>query len=347
MAKSTGTAQRAARTPDTGTGAAPFNIMIVGQQGRLMYEALLFLASLREAAPDFPGPVFVAVPQAGPLWPDAPTIRDPEVLDLIARMGGEILPFENRHFGEAYPYGNKIEALFALPAGAPFVFFDTDTLILDDPALVPFDFDRPSASLKVEGTWPQLELYGPGYGAIWQSLYDKFGLDYAASLDLSQPDEFWRRYLYFNAGFFYFRCPHQFGQRFLDYALAIRDDPPPELVLQSLDPWLDQVALPLVIQSFGGGRQTLPCGLLDGQVSCHWRTLPLLYAREDDRVVAMLERIAAPNRLKKLLKNWEPAKRMIYQDKGAEVRAMFDRADLPRREQIIRNQIKSAGLWLR
>ncbi len=91
----------------------------------------------------------------------------------------------------------------------------------------------------------------------------------------------------------------------------------------------------------------MPRGLLDGQVSCHWRTLPLLYAREDDRVVAMLERIAAPNRLKKLLKNWEPAKRMIYQDKGAEVRAMFDRADLPRREQIIRNQIKSAGLWLR
>ncbi len=254
MAKSTGTVQRTARTPDTGTGAAPFNIMIVGQQGRLMYEALLFLASLREAAPHFSGRVFVAVPQAGALWPDAPVIRDPEVLDLIARMGGEILPFENRHFGEAYPYGNKIEALFALPAGTPFVFFDTDTLILDDPALVPFDFDRPSASWKVEGTWPQLELYGPGYGAIWRSLYDKFGLDYAASLDLNQPDEFWRRYLYFNAGFFYFRCPHQFGQRFLDYALAIRDDPPPELVLQSLDPWLDQVALPLVIQSFGGGR---------------------------------------------------------------------------------------------
>lgn len=343
MAQQGGTAGRAAHQP----GAIPFNIVIVAQQGRLMYEALLFLASLRAAAPDFPGRVFVAVPQAGPLWPKDPAIRDAAVLEMIAQLDGTILPFQARHFGQTYPYGNKIEALLALPAGEPFVFFDTDTLILDDPARVPFDFDRPSASLKVEGTWPQLELYGPGYGAIWRSLYAKFGLDFAASLDLTQPDEYWRRYLYFNAGFFYYRCPHVFGQRFLDYALAIRDSPPPELVLQSLDPWLDQVALPLVIHSLGGGRHGLPPGLLDGQVSCHWRTLPLLYAREDDRVLAMLDRITQPNRMKKLLKNWEPAKKMIYQAKGAKVRAMFDRADLPRREQAIRNQIKAAGLWLR
>lgn len=331
----------------TGDAAARFNILIIGQQGRLMYEALLFLASLRAASPGFAGQVFVGVPQPGPLWRDDPAIRDPDVLAMIAELGGILLPFENRHFGQPYPYGNKIEALLALPAGEPFVFFDTDTLILDDLSRVPFDFDRPSASRKVEGTWPQLELYGPGYGAIWRSLYDRFGLDYAASLDLTQPDEYWRRYLYFNAGFFYFRCPQLFGQRFLDYALTIRDDPPPELVLQSLDPWLDQVALPLVIQSFGGGRDVLPPGLLDGQVSCHWRTLPLLYAREDDRAVAMLERIAAPNRMKKLLKTWDPAKKMIYQAKGAKVRAMFDRTALPRREQMIRNQIKAAGLWLR
>ncbi len=336
-----------AKGKETGGAVPAFNIVIIGQQGRLMYEALLFLASLRAVAPAFSGRVFVAVPQAGPRWREDPAIRDTDVLAMIADLGGTLLPFENRHFGQSYPHGNKIEALFALPAGEPFVFFDTDTLILDDPAQVPFDFDRPSASLKVEGTWPQLELYGPGYGAIWKSLYDRFGLDYAASLDLSQPDEYWRRYLYFNAGFFYYRCPQVFGQRFLDYALAIRDDRPAELVLQSLDPWLDQVALPLVIHALGGGRDALAPGYLDGQVSCHWRTLPLLYAREDDRAVAMLEQIAAPNRMKKLLKTWEPAKKMIYQEKGAKVRAMFDRNDLPRREQMIRNQIKAAGLWLR
>ena len=141
-------------------------------------------------------------------------------------------------------------------------FFDSDTLVLDELTRVPFDFDRPTASLRREGTWPEIELYGPGYTRIWKSLYDRFGLDFESSLDLRQPDEYWRRYLYFNAGFFFYKCPRRFGQRFLDYALTIRDDPPKELVCQSLDPWLDQIALPLVIHSFGGGRDTLPPGLL-------------------------------------------------------------------------------------
>ena len=333
-------------TETSATGQA-FNIVIVGQSGRLQYEALLFAASLRQFAPGFAGRLFVAVPQAGPLWQNDPTIRDAEVLALLAELRAEILPFDARHFGQKYPYGNKIEALLALPEGEPFVFFDTDTLITGELSAVPFDFDRPGASQRVEGTWPVIELYGPGYGQIWKSLYDRFGLDYASSLDLSQPDEYWRRYLYFNAGWFFYRCPRAFGQRFLDYALAIRDDAPPELVCQQMDPWLDQVALPLVVHSFGGGRDAIPPGLLDGTVSCHYRLLPLLYARESDAVVTALETVAAPNRMKKVLKGYEPIKKMVYQAKGAKVRAMFDRADLPRREQAIRNAIKKAGFWMR
>ena len=240
-----------------------------------------------------------------------------------------------------------IEALFALPEGEPFVFFDTDTLITGDLATVPFDFTQPSASLRREGTWPQPELYGPGYTAIWKSLYDRFGLDFETSLDCTHPDEYWQRYLYFNAGFFYYRCPHVFGRRFLDYALTIRDDAPPDLICQPLDPWLDQVALPLVIHALGGGRDALPPGFLDGAVSCHYRTLPLLYARESDHVVSVLERVTAPNRIKKLLKDHEPAKRMIYQGRGAKARALFDRDALPRREQVIRNTLKRNGYWMR
>lgn len=325
----------------------PFNVLVVAQRGRLQYEAVLFAASLRHSTPGFAGRLFVAMPQPGPLWPDDPRIIDADTLSLLAELGAEIIPFESRHFGAAYPYGNKIEALFALPKGEPFVFFDTDTLITGDLGTVPFDFDRPTASLRREGTWPQIELYGPGYTDIWASLYDRFGLDFASSLDPAQPDEYWQKYLYFNAGFFFYRCPHLFGQRFLDMALSIRDTPPPELVCQSLDPWLDQVALPLVIHSFGGGRNTLPAGLLDGSVSCHYRLLPMLYARESDAVVALLEQISAPNRIKRVLKTYDPAKRMIYQGRGTKLRGMFDRDALPRREQMIRNQIKKAGFWMR
>jgi hypothetical protein len=335
-------------TPSKPRKPPPFNILIVGQAGRLAYEAVLFAASLRRSDPEFAGRLIVAEPQPGPLWQQDPRLHDPAIRQLLTgEFGAEIRPFQASTFGEAYPYGNKIEALFALPEGEPFVFFDTDTLITGPLSAVPFDFDRPSASLRCEGTWPQIELYGPGYARIWSALYDKFGLDFGSSLDLSQPDEYWRRYLYFNAGWFFYRCPHVFGRRFLDYATAIRDDPPEELACQQMHPWLDQVALPLVIHALGGGRHTLPGGLLDGSVSCHYRLLPLLYAREADSVVEVLEAVVAPNKVKKVVKQYEPIRRMVLQGRGARVRALFDLADLPRREQQIRNRIKRAGLWMR
>lgn len=325
----------------------PFNVMIVGQNGRLQYEAALFVASFRAANPTFPGRLFVAEPQPNALWSRDPRMGDPAVRALLSDLGAVILPFESIHFGERYPNGNKIEALRALPIGEPFVFFDTDTLVMGDVTAVPFDFSKPSASLRVEGTWPQIELYGPGYGAIWKSLYDLFGLDFESSQDNEQPEEYWRRYLYFNAGFFYHDCPHAFGQRFCDYATTIRDQRPPEIVCQTLDPWLDQVALPLVIHSFGGGRDALEPGWLDGKTTCHYRLLPLLYARESQHVVDTLEAVAAPNKIKKVLKAYDPMKRMIFQGKGAKARALFDRANLPRREQAIRNTLKREKLWLR
>ena len=323
-----------------------FNVMAIVQQGRLEYEAVVLAASFRAQNPDFAGRLILAEPQPGPRWKSDPRISAP-VRKLLESLGAEILPFENRQFGQSYPHGNKIEALAALPADEPFAFFDTDTIFTGPLADVAFDFDRPSASMRREGTWPEVPLYGPGYNGIWKSLYDRFGLDFASSLDLSQPDEYWARYLYFNAGWFFYRDPAAFGQRFLDYAVAIRNETTDALASQSLDPWLDQVALPLVIHSFGGGRPGPGLAGLDGDVSCHYRTFPMLYARESDRVVEVLEEVTAPNAVKKVLKDWEPIKKIVYQGKGAKVRAMFDREDLPRREAMIRNRIKAEGLWFR
>ena len=333
----------AARKPKQET----FNVVVVGQRGRLQFEAVLFAASLRARSPGFSGRLFVAEPQPGPLWQGDPTMRGDVRAMLESGFGAEILPFESRHFGQHYPYGNKIEALFAMPEGEPFVFFDTDTLVTGELTDVPFDFARPSASMRREGTWPEIQLYGPGYTETWKSLYDKFDLDFATSLDMSWPDEFWRRYLYFNAGYFFYGCPREFGRRFLDYALAIRDDTPKELVCQSLDPWLDQIALPLVIHALGGGRDTLPEGYLDGRTTCHYRLFPLLYARESDAVVEVLEEVAAPNPVKKLLKAYDPIKFMIYHGRGQKVRALFDRDNLPRKEKALRNTIKRNGFWMR
>lgn len=326
--------------------AQVFDVMAIVQGGRLEHEAILFAATFRAANPAFAGRLIFAEPQPGGRWSADPRISAP-IRGLLTALGAEIRPFENRHFGESYPYGNKIEALSILDADRPFLFFDTDTVFGAPLSQLALDFDRPSASMRREGTWPEVPLYGPGYAEIWKSLYDRFGLDFPSSLDLSQPDEYWARYLYFNAGWFFHRDPQAFGQRFLDWALSIRNAPGEALACQVLDPWLDQVALPLVIHSFGGGRPGPGLDGLDGAVSCHYRTLPLLYARESDAIIAAVETAVAPNPIKKILKEWEPAKRMIYQQRGRKVRALFDRNDLPKREKMIRNKIKAAGLWIR
>ncbi len=327
------------------TETKPFNILIIAQKGRLQYEAILFAASLRKAAPDFAGCLIIGEPQPGPLWDEDPRIEQ-EPRKLLEELGAEIRPFTSSYFGKTYPHGNKIEGLSVLPEGEPFLFFDTDTLILKDPATIDIDFTKPTASLRREGTWPVPELYWPGYTAIWKSLYDRFELDFESSLDPDQPDEFWRRYLYFNAGWFFFKDPVAFGDLYLSMALSIRDDTPRELELQPLKPWLDQIALPLVIHALGGGREG-PHGQLDGSHSCHWRSLPLLYARESDAVVAQLHDVAMPHRRKKVLKEYDPFKRTIYQSRGEKARALFDRAALPRKEQEIRARLRKEGLWMR
>lgn len=323
-----------------------FNILAVMQAGRLQYEALLLAASLRHANPGFSGRLYLAEPRPGPLWPDDPRVQDAGFLAALTDLGAEILPFESRVFGAAYPHGNKIEALAALPE-APFLFLDSDTLITGALDRIAFDFAHPSASMRREGTWPEVPLYGPGYHEIWKSLYDRFGLDIAPTLDLSQPEGYWQRHLYFNAGWFFHESPRAFGGRFLDYARSIRDDPPEALASQVLYPWLDQIALPLVIHSLGGGRPGPELDGLDGDVACHYRSLSMLYARESDRAVEVLETVCADKALKQLFKQYEPFRRMVYQPKGRKARALFDRADLPRRDQAIRSTLKRNGFWFR
>ena len=350
-------AERAARRADAAAGglagrpdpvqAALFNILLIGQGMRLGMEAVLFAASLRRHAPDWRGRLIVAEPRPEGAWAGAQTLMPEPVRQALAGFGAEILPFTARHFGARYPYGNKIEALAVLPPGEPFIFFDSDTLVTGPLDRLPFDFSRPSASMRRTGTWPEPPLYGPGYGAIWKSLYDRFGLDYESSLDRSQPDEHWERYLYFNAGWFFGADPQEFGRCFLDWALAIRDDPGEALACQKLEVLLDQVALPLVIHALGGGRPAPDLAGLDGEVTCHYRDLSLLYAREGDAAVETVEALLRDPRLAPLAETWEPARKIVLDGGGRNsIRPMFDRR-APLNEGRTRQMLKKAGLWLR
>ncbi len=324
----------------------PFNILAVAQSGRLGFESLLLAASLRASDPGFSGKLFLAEPMPGPFWPQDPRIPRGALRDRLEELGAIFLPFESQVFGADYPHGNKIEALAALP-DTPFLFLDTDTLITGPLSQLAIDFSRPSASMRREDTWPEIELYGPGYAETWKSLYDRFGLDFDSSLDLTEPDEFWRRYLYFNAGWFFHQSPRAFGARFLQIAREIRDNRPDSLVCQQIYPWLDQIALPLVVHSFGGGRPGPELDGLDGALTCHYRTLPMLYAQGSDHAVAVLDMVARDKPNRRILRDWLQAREMVYLNRGTRARALFDRADLPPREQMIRNRLRREGLWLR
>ena len=58
----------------------------------------------------------------------------------------------------------------------------------------------------------------------------------------------------------------------------------------------------------------------------------------------VLKTIVAPDKLKSVLKDYEPLKKQTIQRNGAKIRAIFDSDNLPAREQIIRKPIKSRGL---
>lgn len=346
MAKKPSKPKAAAKAAENANVSSDFDIVAVGQHGRLQYECLLLAASLQTNSPNFTGTLYIAEPQAGPLWLRDPSMRG-DIKTALIEMGAVILPFENTAFGESYPHGNKIEALCAMPAGRNFLFLDSDTLITGDISTLATDFTKPAASMRRTGTWPEEELYWPGYSVIWKSLYDRYNLDFESTLDHSQPVEYWQHYLYFNAGWVTGHDAPTFGARWRDWAVETRDNRPEELVLQELDPWLDQVTLPLVIHSFGGGRPGPELDGLDGDLTCHYRLLPLLYARENDAVVTALEHVASPNKVKKWLKQYDPFKRMIYQGRGQKVRELFDQDDMPPRERQIRNKIKREGFWMR
>ncbi|WP_323010120.1 hypothetical protein [Paracoccus sp. (in: a-proteobacteria)] len=328
-------------------GSIPFNILLIGQGQRLGVEAVLFAASLRRHAPDWGGRLIVAEPRPEGAWAGTRTLMPDAIRQTFAGFGAEILPFTATHFGASYPYGNKIEALAILPPAEPFIFFDSDTLVTGPLDRLAFDFSRPSASMRRTGTWPQPPLYGPGYGEIWKSLYDRFGLDYESSLDTSQPDEHWERYLYFNAGWFFGPDPQDFGRRFLEWALAIRDDPGEALACQTLDVLLDQVVLPLVIHALGGGRPGPELAGLDDDTTCHYRDLSLLYARESDLAVDTIETLLHDPRLQPLAEAWEPARKIVLEGIGRNrIRPMFNRCG-SLNEGRTRQTLKKAGLWLR
>jgi hypothetical protein len=222
---------------------------------------------------------------AGAAIPASPTRR--------ARPAGRArrrdTSLRSKVFGESYPHGNKIECLTALPKGEPFVFFDSDTLIL---ATWPrcrsiSTAPRPRCGWKAPGrrssfTAPATPRSG-NRSTTGSALISKARSTSPARRVLAPLPLFQR-------GFFYYRCP-----------ACLRVPLPGDRARHPRRPAAGAglpVPRPLARPGRAAARDPRPrrrarrAGSRDGwtaRISCHYRLLPLLYAREPDRVVEILE----------------------------------------------------------
>ena len=102
----------------------------------------------------------------------------------------------------------------------------------------------------------------------------------------------------------------------------------------------------MVIHRFGGrgGKHTLSRDGWTQKTSCHYRKIPLLYAREDDQVIAKLERLADQSNIRARLSQHAAFKRMTHQKQGRRLRGMIDRSHQPISKVALRNKLKALGV---
>jgi hypothetical protein len=171
------------RTPKR-TEAAPFNVVVVAQDGRLQYEAALFCASFRAAMPDCPGRLLdgraAARAEMGP--------RSPHLGRGRARAAGGARgrdpALRDATISASLPLWQQDRAAAGPARGRALRLLRQRHADHRRPGRGALRFRPPFGLARREGTWPRIELYGPGYTAIWKSLYDRFGLDFESSLDL-------------------------------------------------------------------------------------------------------------------------------------------------------------------
>src|SRR5437868_1260080 len=132
----------------------PLNVGMVAQGGRLGYQALLCAASIRSFHSANQVRVFICIPNKTDLWRDDPRVDDPDLLQSFARYNCEIVRFDNLDFGLRYPHSNKFYSILALPNSEPFLFLDSDGILVAPIRRENLNFQQP-ALLPAAASWPK------------------------------------------------------------------------------------------------------------------------------------------------------------------------------------------------
>ena len=106
-----------------------FNILAVGQSGRLQYEAVLLAASLRAFDPGFAGTLYIAEPQPSARWPEDPRIKAGPVRDLLVELGRGFPAVRKPGLRAELSLWQQDRGAGGAAGSAPFCVLDTDTLV--------------------------------------------------------------------------------------------------------------------------------------------------------------------------------------------------------------------------
>lgn len=270
------------------TFETPLNVAIIAQAGRLGYQALLCVASIRLFHSANQVRVFVCIPNKSDLWRGDPAVSDPDLMQSFARYGCELAYFDNLDFGSRYPHSNKFYSILALPESEPFVFIDSDGILVAPIQPESLNFRRP-AFQPASASWPKPNRGSHSISEIWRGLYDFFGLDASTYLDPKQREDSFQYYPYYWAGAIYYAQAGTFGRTILDMALRLWRERPAVLAGQPLTPWLDQIILPLVLARLHIPRAAKPDPIRKFLYHYHTPALLLVHNKMAVECVAELE----------------------------------------------------------
>lgn len=228
------------------------NVTFVAQGGRIGYQALLCAASIRNFHPASDVRIFVCIPKNTKKWKTDPSVTDSDVLAGFDRYGCNVVTIDNTQWGSKYPHANKFYSILALPPDEPFVFLDSDTVLVSELSDAALNLHHPA--LKPGGfSWPQMTA-DRSIGETWRQLYRFYGLDPEPFHDPERPDTHHRCYPYYNAGVVYFEQAGAFANRWIGMARELALKKPPLMEGQEMFPFLDQITLPVALASFGVPR---------------------------------------------------------------------------------------------
>ncbi len=206
-----------------------FCFVFVCQAGELEIKSLLLAASLRQYVQgDYE--LVAALPQPVARWGTLSTTTTA----LLQQLDIRTVPITN-NIDENYPIANKIACLGIATPAEKIIFLDSDILCLQPIILNNYfsaDFNAKPADLATFGKNPQL----------WQKVYQLFQLPLPAWQTLSTVS---RELMlpYFNAGVIAIKNNPKFANTWEECCRIIDAD----TSISHKRPWLDQIALPVVI----------------------------------------------------------------------------------------------------